>query len=101
MIHAAKRFGTRTHSDEKNVTDNIGPIRLDRFLSPPVVHDSSWPRRPIDSFVLAKLESESIAPSPDAEPGVLLRRLYFDLIGLPPTPQQYTGFLQRIVQHGS
>jgi len=51
----------------------------------PKVQNESWVRNPIDQFVLAKLESKDIAPSPRAEPQVLVRRLYLDLIGLPPS----------------
>ncbi len=46
----------------------------------------------IDSFIKAKLEEHSMKPAPEAEPVVLLRRLYFDLIGLPPTPEQAAAF---------
>ncbi|MDQ3621772.1 MAG: PSD1 and planctomycete cytochrome C domain-containing protein [Verrucomicrobiota bacterium] len=53
-----------------------------------------WALRDLDHFVLAKLEENQLAPSPDAEPVVLLRRLYFDLIGLPPTPQQSVEFAE-------
>ena len=46
----------------------------------------------IDDFVRAKLEENGLKPAPEAEPSVLLRRLYFDLIGLPPTPEQAAAF---------
>ena len=54
--------------------------------SVPRVRDSSWVRNPIDSFVKARLEAEGIAPSKQAEPGTMLRRLSLDLTGLPPSP---------------
>jgi mono/diheme cytochrome c family protein len=47
----------------------------------------------IDGFIEAKLKESGLAPAPEAEPMVLLRRLYFDLIGLPPTPEQAAAFL--------
>ncbi|MBI5758895.1 MAG: PSD1 domain-containing protein [Planctomycetales bacterium] len=50
-------------------------------------------RTPVDSFVLAKLESQGLTFNPDAPPRVLLRRITFDLIGLPPTPEQLDKFL--------
>ena len=59
----------------------------------PKVNDELWVRNPIDRFVLAKLESKEIAPSPRAEPRVLVRRFYLDLIGLPPTPEQSQSFV--------
>lgn len=51
---------------------------------PPQVRESGWVRNPIDRFVLAKLEREGLRPSPRAAPSTLLRRVHFDLVGLPP-----------------
>jgi hypothetical protein len=51
----------------------------------PAVSSNSWPRNPIDHFVLAKLESEGLQPSPEAPPATLLRRAGLDVVGLPPT----------------
>jgi hypothetical protein len=53
---------------------------------------AKWPRNPIDNFVLGKLLSEGLAPSPEAPPEKLLRRLSFDLTGLPPTPAELDAF---------
>jgi hypothetical protein len=53
----------------------------------PEVNNRSWPRNAIDYFVLARLESERIAPSPQASPHTLVRRLYLDLLGLLPEPE--------------
>ena len=58
----------------------------------PATKLADWGRRDLDRFVLAKLEENQLAPSPDAKPVVLLRRLYFDLVGLPPTPKQAIEF---------
>ncbi len=59
----------------------------------PAVKNTAWPHNEIDRFVLAGLESARLQPGPDAEKIVLVRRLYFDLIGLPPMPQEITRFL--------
>lgn len=59
----------------------------------PSVKNSNWIRNEIDRFVLSRLENDSIAPSPDAEKVVLLRRLSLDLIGLPPTIEEVDRFL--------
>lgn len=59
----------------------------------PVVKDSSWVSNPIDRFVLARLEEQGIAPSPEAGRTTLVRRVHLDLIGLPPTPAEVDAFL--------
>ena len=53
---------------------------------------NAWPRNPIDDFVLARLAQEGLAPSPEADPYTLCRRVYLDLIGLPPTPEEADAF---------
>ena len=58
-----------------------------------MVRDSTWVRNGIDRFVLARMESEGIAPSPEASRSTLVRRLSLDLTGLPPTPDQALGFV--------
>jgi hypothetical protein len=91
--------------------------------APPIVEDTAWPRTDIDRFILAKLESLAasgedtgerptpvdrkgigprphgtrLQPAPDADPGTLCRRLYFDLIGLPPTPEELDAFEQSAI----
>ncbi|MCX7605496.1 MAG: PSD1 and planctomycete cytochrome C domain-containing protein [Bryobacteraceae bacterium] len=60
---------------------------------PPAVALRSWVRNPIDRFILARLEKEGIAPSPEAPRSVLLRRLWLDLAGLPPPPEEVRSFL--------
>lgn len=59
----------------------------------PKVRNRAWPRNPLDHFVLAKLEQEGLAPSPEAERVVLIKRLYADLVGLPPTPSEVDAFV--------
>ncbi len=59
----------------------------------PKVRNQSWPRNPIDGFVLAKLEARGWQPSGPAERRALLRRVHLDLIGLPPTPDEQEAFL--------
>jgi Protein of unknown function (DUF1553)/Protein of unknown function (DUF1549)/Planctomycete cytochrome C len=59
----------------------------------PEVKDKNWPRNELDRFVLSSLEAKELAPAADAERSALLRRLSFDLIGLPPTPAQTKEFL--------
>ncbi len=59
----------------------------------PAVKDSSWLRNAIDNFVLARLESEGLQPSPQADKATLLRRVSLDLTGLPPTIAELDSFL--------
>jgi uncharacterized protein DUF1553/uncharacterized protein DUF1549/cytochrome c len=62
-------------------------------VTPPAVKNSAWLRNPIDNFILAKLEKEGLQPAPEANKSALLRRVYLDLTGLPPTPQELRDFL--------
>jgi mono/diheme cytochrome c family protein len=61
--------------------------------SPPAVKYVAWPGSPIDRFILAKLEENNLAPAPGADKPTLIRRAYFDLIGLPPSPGEVADFL--------
>ncbi len=67
----------------------IAPQRRDL----PKVQEIAWPRNEIDYFILARLESESLHPTPDAELATLVRRLSLDLTGLPPTPTDVDAFV--------
>ncbi|MBM4057781.1 MAG: DUF1549 domain-containing protein, partial [Planctomycetes bacterium] len=59
----------------------------------PDVRDADWPRSDIDRFLLAAMEKAGVRPVADADRAALLRRLSFDLIGLPPTPAEIDDFL--------
>jgi len=60
----------------------------------PTVKSRGWVRNEIDAFILSELEKNALLPSPPAEPRVLLRRVYYDLIGLPPSPEEMEAFLK-------
>ena len=60
---------------------------------PPDVADEGWPATPVDRFLVAALEDAGLAPAPDADRATLIRRLSFDLRGLPPTPAEIARFL--------
>jgi mono/diheme cytochrome c family protein len=86
-----------------NWPDNISaaPVEIKKhwaFIPPkrpelPAVSNAAWCRNPIDNFVLARLDKEGLAPSPEADRVTLLRRLSLDLIGLPPTIEEVDAFL--------
>src|SRR5688572_2015896 len=59
----------------------------------PRAKNRGWIRNEVDAFVLSRLEQKNLRPSPPAEPLALLRRVYFDLVGLPPSPQDIDAFL--------
>ena len=74
------------------------PLKHWAYMKPvmppvPTVSNKAWVRNPIDAFVMAKLDKEGLKPSPEADKAVLLRRVYLDLIGLPPTPKEVDAFL--------
>ncbi|MGI9469956.1 MAG: PSD1 and planctomycete cytochrome C domain-containing protein [Rubripirellula sp.] len=60
----------------------------------PATKNTSWAKTEIDSFVLARLEKKGLRPVKDADSATLVRRIYFDLVGLPPTPRQVKSFEQ-------
>ncbi|CUU37466.1 Planctomycete cytochrome C [Armatimonadetes bacterium DC] len=69
------------------------------FLKPqrppiPEVKNRAWVRNPIDAFILHRLEQEGLQPSPEAPKEVLIRRVYLDLIGIPPSPEEVDAFLR-------
>ena len=61
--------------------------------APPKIKQTDWPKNAIDHFILAELEDANLQPSTEAEKITLMRRVYLDLIGLPPTPTEVKAFL--------
>ncbi|MDB5336482.1 MAG: hypothetical protein JWN70_2101, partial [Planctomycetaceae bacterium] len=64
-----------------------------KIVAPPVVADKGWSRNGIDQFIWQKQQAAGLAPNPAADKRKLIRRAYFDVTGLPPTPQEVTEFL--------
>jgi hypothetical protein len=62
--------------------------------TPPTVKEGTWPKGDIDRFLLAELEGRGLKPVADADPRTLIRRLSFDLVGLPPTPEEVEAFVK-------
>ncbi|MGE3408892.1 MAG: DUF1553 domain-containing protein [Pirellulales bacterium] len=67
----------------------VKPVRPE----PPTVKNSAWPKYPIDSFILARLEAEGLLPSPEADRYALIRRVSLDLTGLPPSLEEVDAFV--------
>ncbi len=75
-----------------------GPAKHWAYVKPvrstiPTIKNVSWPRNPIDNFILARLEKENLAPSPEASKEALIRRVTLDLIGLPPGIKEVDDFV--------
>jgi Protein of unknown function (DUF1553)/Protein of unknown function (DUF1549)/Planctomycete cytochrome C/EF-hand domain pair len=68
-------------------------FRAPKKTTPPAIKDADWPKSDVDRFLLGELEAKGLKPIPDADPRTLIRRIYFDLIGLPPTPEEVDAFV--------
>jgi hypothetical protein len=88
-LPALTREPTRAIRPEQKHWSFIAPAR------PPLppIKNKSWPKNAIDYFVLERLEREGLQPAPEADRATLIRRLSFDLTGLPPTPRELDDFL--------
>lgn len=80
---------------KQSVDYDLLPWSFRPLLAPPLpaVKDAAWPRDELDRFVLAKLEQKTLRPNLDADRRTLLRRLSFDLTGLPPTQRELADFV--------
>ena len=61
-------------------------------VAPPAISDP-WIRTPIDAFILAGLRKQGLKPAPEADRATLIRRVTYDLVGLPPTPEEIDAFV--------
>ncbi len=83
------QFQASTRKPREKHWSFVAPKRAE----PPVTQNRAWVRNPIDAFILSRLESEGVSPSPEADRPTLIRRLSLDLTGLPPSPQEVAEFL--------
>jgi hypothetical protein len=91
-IRAGAPYGEAAGTMEKPEPTHWA-FRAVRRPATPTVKNAEWVRNPIDAFVLAEQQKRGLAHVPEAERRVLLRRVYLDLIGLPPTPAEIHAFL--------
>jgi mono/diheme cytochrome c family protein len=87
---AAPGTGRKITEQDRQFWSFIPP----RHVDPPATKDTSWPRGPIDRFVLARLESRGLSPAAEAPRRTLVRRMTYDLTGLPPTPEEVEAFVK-------
>src|SRR5262245_22178804 len=91
-VRAQAEGGSTTAGDGQDFWSLRSPIRQ----AAPAIRDArnaGWPRQPLDRFILARLEKEGVAPSPEGGARDLYRRLSFDLLGLPPSPEEADAFV--------
>jgi len=81
--------------------DELWSFQPRRIPQLPKVKNQVWPRDPLDRFVLARIEAANLDPARDADAATLIRRLYYDLIGLPPTAEQVEAFVVEFERDGS
>ena len=100
---AIREPGSPVTDQDRQFWSFVKPVRP----AVPRIQSTSWGRNEIDAFVLQALQSKGLKPAPPAEPATLLRRAYFDLIGLPPSPEEVEAFLNdrspdafdRVIEH--
>ncbi len=97
LIAAVSTFATTTATAEDRIERNTATTHW-AYAAPqrpqlPRVKNKAWIQQPLDAFILARLEDAGLAPSPQADRVALLRRVYLDLIGLPPRPADVDAFL--------
>ncbi|MBX7104138.1 MAG: PSD1 and planctomycete cytochrome C domain-containing protein [Gemmataceae bacterium] len=90
---AAAAAAADPHAAPKSDGKDYWAYQPVRPVAPPKVAKADWVRNPIDAFILAKLEGKGLAPNPPADPAALVRRLSYDLTGLPPTPAEVDAFV--------
>src|SRR5262245_53515517 len=90
-----RKAGVTTVGGKINVAEarKFWAFQPPKIAPPPSVKDASWSKSDIDRYLLAALEAKSLTPVGDADRRTLVRRAYFDLIGLPPTPDETEAFV--------
>ena len=91
-VEAAKAGGPMTEAMQAKAAKHWAwqPIKEPVL---PAIKDAAWPANDVDHFVLAQLEEKGLTPSPAAGKRTLIRRVFLDLIGLPPTPEEVIAFV--------
>lgn len=104
QVAVGPKRGERVITDKDRAHWAFQPIKPS---SPPAVRNPAWVSNPIDAFILARLEAKRLQPSPPATKRELIRRVYYDVTGLPPTPKELeqalndesTDWFEKLVDH--
>ncbi len=94
LVVSLSLFVEEATSQESDL--QLWSLRAPQRPAVPKTTSDSWSTTDIDRFVFEKLQAADMSPSPDAAPATLLRRVHFDLVGLPPTPSDVERFLNRL-----
>jgi hypothetical protein len=97
------KLGAPDPRDQKTAAVKVGidveagrqlwAYRQPRRHDPPAVTDADWPRTDVDRFILSSLEARGLRPASDADRATLARRVHYDLVGLPPSPEEIASFV--------
>ena len=95
-ISVPERWITQGMPGLRDVDDTGQHWAFQPILSPPIpaTPKTGWPKNAIDSFIWQQLSRQDLEPAPRAKARVLVRRLFLDLVGIPPTPEQLTACLE-------
>ena len=91
LAFALVMVGTWSHAEEDALKWPFVPLQP---TPPPAIGNTAWARNEIDHFVLKRLEEQELSPAPEASRETFIRRVYFDLIGLPPRPEEVASFVK-------
>ena len=86
---------TISEDDVEQAKESFWAYQKPQPPAAPSVQDTNWPKTEIDNYILSKLEANGIQPTKDAESWKILRRLTFDLVGIPPSPEEIESFTAR------
>ncbi len=93
MVLLVVGYGKKEQSTaESSSTNAHWAFVIPEQPTPPLISESTWPRNDVDHFILKRMEASDLLPSPEANRRTLLRRLHFDLIGLPPSLAEIAAF---------
>ena len=93
MVLLVVGYGKKEQSTaESSSTNAHWAFVIPEQPTPPLISESTWPRNDVDHFILKRMEAADLLPSPEANRRTLLRRLHFDLTGLPPSLAEIAAF---------